>query len=58
MKREMINLPKRQYLHATTTTITPTSTTTALAITSANNIARTITSVARTTKAEDIEINI
>ena len=48
-----INLPKRQYLHATISTTTSATTTTFTATATTTKI-----SEASTTKAEDIEINI
>ena len=51
MIREMINWPKTQYLHATTTTNTATIST----ITTTTTVNTTTTSVARTNKAENTE---
>ena len=57
MIREMINLPKRQYLQATTTTTTAASIATSSIITAITTITKTTTSVV-STNAEDIEKKI
>ena len=57
MIRKMINWPKRQYLHTTTTTITAASTATTSAVATTTTITKTATSLASTAKAEDIEKN-